>query len=271
MSERSLTGYQNSDATSGVRDQEVFRYDAVGDDVVCVSCNPTGASPEGQRFHVEGGFVKVDPQGLWDDRWVAAILPEARTSPDRSLYRPRVVLDNGRVFFNSADSLVPADANRTWDVYQYEPSGVGSCPAGSAAVARTGAACLSLLSSGKAEEESAFLDASASGDDVFFLGPGRLSGRDKDTVYDVYDARVNGSEEALLPVPACLGEACRPSAAPPSVPDSASESFHGAGNRTRCPKGKRKVRRHGHVRCVKHKHRSQKHSKRHGSARGTSR
>ena len=271
MSESSLTGYENRDVASGVRDQEVFRYDAVEEALVCVSCNPTGASPEGQRFHLEIGFAKVDPQGLWEDRWVAAILPEARTSPDRSLYRPRVVLDNGRVFFNAADSLVPADTNRTWDVYQYEPLEVGSCPAGSAAVERTGTACVSLLSSGKADEESAFLDASADGDDVFFLSPGRLSVRDKDDVYDVYDARVNGREETLHPVSECVGEGCRPLAMPPSVSDPASEVFRGATNRAKCPKGKRKVKRHGRVRCVKRKHRPQRHPKRHGQRKGASR
>ena len=63
---------------------------------------------------------------------MAAILPQA-TSPKpkagRSLYRPRSVLDNGRVFFNAVDALVPADSNGNWDVYQYQPDGVGSCSA----------------------------------------------------------------------------------------------------------------------------------------------
>lgn len=263
MSEQSLTGYENRDVASGVPVQEVFRYDAAADELVCASCNPSGASPEGERFRVPG-FPKVDPQELWQDRWLAATLPEARRSPVRSLYRPRAVLDNGRLFFNAVDSLVAADANRNWDVYQYEPLGVGSCNGSeSPTVARSGSACVSLLSSGSAKEEAAFLDASVSGDDVFFLTPGRLSVRDKDDIYDVYDARVNGREDVLNPVSECAGEDCRPAAVAPSDPTPASETFRGVAKRINCPKGKRKVKRHGKVRCIKrNKHRAQKHRKR---------
>ena len=47
MSERSLTGYDNRDANSGVPDEEVFLYDADTGRLVCASCNPTGARPVG--------------------------------------------------------------------------------------------------------------------------------------------------------------------------------------------------------------------------------
>ena len=47
MSERSLTGYENRDASSDVPDEEVFLYDASTGHVVCASCNPTGARPLG--------------------------------------------------------------------------------------------------------------------------------------------------------------------------------------------------------------------------------
>jgi hypothetical protein len=265
MSQQSLTGYENRDVASGEPDQEVFLYDSMEDDSVCVSCNPSGASPEGEKLHVSGGFAMVDPQRLWQDRWVAAILPQARLSPVFSFYRSRAVLDNGRVFFNAVDSLVAADSNDTWDVYQYQPTGVGDCSvvSGGAATARAGDACVSLISSGTAEEEAGFVDASQSGNDAFFLTMGKLSVLDKDAVYDVYDARVGGRAAALDPVSECAGSACRSSSAPPSVSTPSSEVFRGRGNQTKCPKGKRKVKRNGKIKCVRKHGKHKKHRRGH--------
>src|SRR5665811_2526584 len=83
---------------------------------------------------------------------LAATLPEATTGGvgGNSLYSPRAVHDNGRLFFNAADSLVGADSNGNWDVYEYEPSGAGSCSASSAgrAIARSAGGCVALISSG---------------------------------------------------------------------------------------------------------------------------
>lgn len=181
-------------------------------------------------------------------------------------YRARTALDNGRVFFNAFDSLVPADSNGEWDVYQWEPTGVGGCSAssGDAATTRSAGGCVSLLSSGTAEEEAAFLDASVSGDDAFFLTPARLSVTDVDDELDVYDARVGGIEATLQPDPECQGEACRSAAPAPGEPAPGSATFFGPGNTKpskgkRCPRGKRKVRAKGKVRCVvrkkPHRHR----------------
>ncbi len=50
MSERSLTGYDNTDvneATGLHADEEVFLYDTATNRLVCASCNPTGARPVG--------------------------------------------------------------------------------------------------------------------------------------------------------------------------------------------------------------------------------
>ena len=41
-------------------------------------------------------------------------------------YQQRYLSDDGRLFFNSFDSLVPQDTNGKADVYEYEPAGVGS-------------------------------------------------------------------------------------------------------------------------------------------------
>jgi DNA-binding beta-propeller fold protein YncE len=230
MSQRSLTGYENRDAESGEAAQEVFRYDAAADRLDCVSCNPSGALPQASA---RAGELS-DPRGSWDDRLVAAVLPEATqmSISGESLYRTRSVLDNGRVFFNAFDSLVPADSNGQWDVYQHEPTGVGDCVAssGDADTARSGAGCVALLSSGTAEEEAGFLDASVTGDDVFFLTPAQLNETDEDKELDVYDARVDGVPATLPEINECLGEACQPAAEVLFDQTPASAAFRGAGN-----------------------------------------
>jgi len=272
MSERSLTGYDNHDVVSGEPVEEVYRFDDEADSLTCVSCNPSGASPRGA---VASDRRFSDPQGIWNKRWIAASLPEATVSEvnGSSLYQPRMVLDNGRVFFNAIESLVPGDANGQVDVYQFEPTGVGSCTPSTEGLAtmRSSGGCVGLISSGSGEEEAAFLDASTSGDDVFFLSPARLSVLDKDTIYDVYDARVNGVPATLNPRSECSGEGCQQAAEDPraGVPNSAT--FNGSGNgKARCPAGKRRARSHGRTRCVRpkhHKHRHQ-HRRKHSHNRG---
>jgi hypothetical protein len=276
MSQRSLTGYDNRDAVSGEANQEVFAYDAVSDRLSCASCNPTGSSPVGQLSVAksgDGASRKVDPRELFNKQQsTAAILPQAWQGDGLSntFHQPRYVLDNGRVFFNAFDSLVPADSNGQWDVYQWEPLGTGDCSTSSsgAAISRTEGGCVSLISSGTAEEEAAFLDTSASGDDVFFLSTAQLSVLDEDAVYDVYDARVNGVPAQRTPRTECLGEACAPAPNPPNDPTPSSASFEGAGNQPslRCPVGKkRQLRNNGASRCVaqkKHKKKSSHKAKR---------
>jgi hypothetical protein len=100
-----------------------------------------------------------------------------------------------------------------------------------------------LSSSGESGEESAFLDASADGSDVFFLTSGRLSSSDVDSAYDVYDAHLCSasapcaSPAAATPPPCATADACR--AAPTPQPDifgaPSSESFKGQGNITPAP------------------------------------
>jgi hypothetical protein len=264
MSQRSLTGYVNLDVTSGEPVQEVFRYDAAQDRLDCVSCNPSGGAPEGQAGVITGRLVD---RNLWLHRWVAATLPQPPIveTAGVSLYQPRAVLDNGRIFFNAIDSLVPADSNGQWDVYQWEPTGVGDCTASSAgaSISPSAGGCVSLLSSGSAEREAGFLDASQSGDDVFFLTSARLSVTDEDEELDVYDARVNGVAATLSPRSECQGEACQSPPPPPLDPTPASSAFEGQGNvraqgAKRCAKGKRKVRRGGKVRCLARKQRAKR-------------
>lgn len=257
MSQRGLTGYDNRDAASGAPLQEVFLYDAIADQLRCVSCNPSGGRPSGVE-PLDAGLV--DPRGRWTGEMLAGVLPlsNIRGTAGYAFYQPRAVLENGRVFFNAFDALVPADANGGWDVYQHEPTGVGDCTtsSGDADTARSAGGCVSLISSGTAEEEVGFLDASITGDDVFFLSSARLSVLDEDSELDVYDARVDGVLAIQEPNPECLGEACQPAPSAPNDPTPASAALQGAGNlkpkagQPRCPKGKRAVRRKGKTKCV---------------------
>lgn len=174
MSDRSLTGYDNRDAVSGQADEEVFLYDESTGRLVCASCNPRGARPRSR----EGGSMLSG--------W-------STSSLSVGAHAPRYVSDSGRLFFNSSDGLVSGDVDGTWDVYEYEPPGVGSCSTSSAAYSASQFGCIGLISGGDSAEGSVFLDASANGNDVFFLTAAKLSSRDDDESYDVYDAHVCGS------------------------------------------------------------------------------
>jgi len=273
MSERALAGNDTIDARINEPAEEVYRYDAVTQELACASCDPSNAAPVATRLISPA----LDPHDIWENRLLGAVLAQphgAEAVPGLAFHRPRTVLDDGRVFFNSFGPLVPGDSNGEWDVYQYESDGAGSCGAasGNAATARSGNGCVSLLSSGRAEGETVFIDASVSGNDVFFMTQGRLSAIDGGDAVDVYDARVNGVAATLPPRPAeCLGEACQSAAEAPVDPTPASSSFSGAGNvSAHCPKGKRTVKRNGRARCVKrrhHKHKHRKSSHRRGAAR----
>jgi hypothetical protein len=267
MSQRPLTGYDNRDAVSGQPDQEVFLYHApaAGEaKLVCASCNPTGARPRGREYGDESQHLLYGGSGVWDSTtWLAANVPGWNpTSLGYAHYQPRYLSDSGRLFFNSSDALLPADSNATVDVYQYEfPAAPGqpasdTCTTTSSAYSPASGGCLDLISSGTSKEESAFLDASETGDDVFFFTSAQLSRRDFDTALDVYDARSGGGEpEPVKPVE-CAGDGCQQPATPPIDTTPGSLTFSGAGNLLQCPKGK--VKKSG--KCVK------KHAKKHKKA-----
>ncbi len=231
MSARPLTGYDNRDVSSGASDEEVFVYDAAGNagrgSLACASCDPTGARPHGALLtSTEGKNALVDKIHVWGGRWVAANVPVWSTP----LYQSRYLSDSGRLFFNSSDALVPSDINGTEDVYEFEPLGVGTCTSASVAFAARSGGCVNLVSTGTSGEESAFVDASESGDDVFFMTSAQLVASDNDSVPDVYDARVDGGFPAGQPVPACEGDACQSPVAPPSDPTPGSLTYRGSGN-----------------------------------------
>ncbi len=207
MSLRELTGYDNHDGANGKPDEEVFVYDAAESAVICASCNPTGGRPVGVEYGGEGEnmpLAKGEGTGTWErSTSIAADLPtwtSYRLTYAR--YQSRFLSNSGRLFFNARDALVPQDKNQTWDVYEWEPSGVGDCSSSAPGFEAPTDACVSLISSGTSAQESVFLDASEGGSEVFFLTTARLwPNYDFDNSYDIYDARECSSTSPCIPEP----------------------------------------------------------------------
>ena len=241
MSAAPITGFDNVDANpqaKGARDEEVYLYDSAESTLTCVSCNRANSRPSGvldTDASGEGLGLLADRRQVWgkvgDEHWLAGNIPGwTAQSLTSALFQPRYLNDEGRLFFNSPDNLVPAATNHEENVYEYEPSGVGSCdvPAGG---------CVSLISSGTSDRESAFLEASPSGNDAFFVTEGKLLPQDTDTAFDIYDARTCTSAAPCLSLPASVGEGCtetetcRPVAeAPAPRVSGGTATFQGPGN-----------------------------------------
>ncbi|HEU4701717.1 MAG TPA: hypothetical protein VFS37_04480, partial [Conexibacter sp.] len=178
---RASTGVPGNDTgptgevTNGHR--EMYLY-TIGVGLQCVSC-PAGEATS--------------------DATVSPTVTDAVISYTVPGIRPRFLSDGGRVFFSTADALVPEDVNGVADAYDYDPS--------------TGRA--SLLSTGKGSDPANFVDASVTGDDVFIVTRQRLVKSDRDGLVDLYDVRIGDALPDVFeePTPSCEGEACQP---PPS-------------------------------------------------------
>jgi hypothetical protein len=230
--------------------QEAYLYDSATGELSCPSCNPSGTASLGRSAL----------------RRIKA--PGAGPSP---LPQPRYLLDSGRLYFDSRESLSLADSNEgVEDVYQYEPEGVGTCERQSG--------CVSLISAGTGTVDSNLLAVDETGKSAFFTTRDQLVIKDKDELIDLYVAREDGgipAETETLPGE-CQGEACQPPVSAPNDPTPGSASFQGAGNvvegtkpRPRCPKGK--ARRKGRCVAKKHKQQQRKHHKRAKHERGSTR
>ncbi|HET8565813.1 MAG TPA: hypothetical protein VFL77_04985 [Solirubrobacterales bacterium] len=204
--------------------------------LICVSCGPNGSEEgSGARF--------------------------ARSAPEGPAAGPVVAMANSGayVFFETADGLVPRDANRTLDVYEWEAQGSGTCSRASG--------CVALISSGNDSAPSFFLGASPDGANVYFGTHARLVPADTDTSGDVYDARIcTTADPCIQPPPAhegeCEGDACATPRAAPVDATPSSLTYHGPGNprssahrrgcrhpkhgrKTHCRRHHRRPRNHG--------------------------
>ncbi len=179
---------------------EVYVYEPAANRVVCVSCNPSGASPTGDAvFNLQ---ADIGAGGTVIDQQLSHVITN----------------DGAHIFFDTQDSLVPQDTNGHWDVYEFDVATGG----------------VHLISTGQAASDSIFLDASPDGSNVFFTTRQRLLSADIDGSVDLYDARVGGgiAGQDQSAAAGCVGDTCQGSpGSPPAAPVSpASLALSGAGN-----------------------------------------
>jgi sugar lactone lactonase YvrE len=206
-----LTGFDSE----GI--EELYRYDANTQIITCASCRRDGGRPTGEPS--AGEILQYF-----------------------EFYRPRAILDNGEVFFNTPDPLAPADINSVEDVYSFDGQNQ------------------TLISPGTGNSNSVFGDASESGENVFFVTGNRLVKGDTNDDVDVYDARIEGgfqSQNEEPPGSPCLATGCRGLAASaPALPSVGSEASGIAqaprsvrhGKKT-CHIGKAKGKKSGRAKC----------------------
>jgi hypothetical protein len=204
-----LPGHFNS----GTELEQIYRYDVPANTLSCVSCAPAGVTPESNAemsvLEANGENRGLqDETGMVDERGISS--------------------DGDRIFFDTADPLVPQVTNTGSTVVglegRIEPQGRN--------VYEWENGTVYLLSSGKSARSSYFFDNSENGSDVFFATTDGLVPGDTDGAYDVYDARIphEGDNPPPAAVP-CEGSVCQ---GPPNVPSPltppASATFSGLGN-----------------------------------------
>jgi hypothetical protein len=205
-----LTGYTNNGH------EEVFRYDAPEEAIACVSCNPTGARSIGESGLARNGLS---------------------------------LTDDGRVFFDTSDPVVPDDLDNREDVYEWSEGEVH------------------LISTGLSPFNSSLLTASADGKDAFFFTRDTLVKQDLNgSLVKVYDARENGGFPYTPPEVECKASDECHGAGTPSPEAAKINTITGTGGNHEpgtepktCPKGK--VKKNG--KCVKKPHTKKHHKKKH--------
>ncbi len=225
------TGFCNGNPNgngSQSRCSQLFVYSADANKLTCASCGPAGTVPT-------------------DSAWLE--LQAGGSATATTWHRSHALSDDGkRVFFTTASKLVAEDTNGAADAYEYDVA--------------TGE--LHVISKGSAPGDSYFMDASADGNDVFFVTRAQLVGWDIDRNADLYDARVGGGfPEPVAPPVACAGDVCQGSfEEPPTTATPSTATFAGKGNvRTRKRQAaKHKVKRS--KRCRRAAHKSKAHGKR---------
>jgi hypothetical protein len=234
-STENITGYDSGGKP------EIYRYryepgSPSGGSIVCVSCNPDGASPSyGATF--TRSAMNDNPGGT----------------------TPRPISENGEyVFFDTQESLLAQDTNGRADVYEWHED----------PTSHEGA--LGLITTGQDTSDSFFLDSSPDGKNVFFGTHARLVPADQDNQGNLYDARIEGGFPAPLGAGPCEGDACQNPSPAPVYQTPTSLSFSGAGDipsgpppTTTTVKDKTaskcvKPKRLSHGKCVKPKQKAKK-------------
>ena len=181
-------------------------YERANGQTTLVSCSPDGgnadfdasladASADGTRvfFETRESLVSADSDGVQDvyeradgQTTLVSAGPDGGNG-DRDVYLEGASADGTRVFFETDESLVAADTDLTWDVYEHA--------GGQTMLASTGPAATD------GDFDASFADASADGTRVLFESEASLVSADTDLLWDVYE-RAGGQTTLVSTGPA---------------------------------------------------------------------
>jgi hypothetical protein len=221
------TGDLATGATSGQRNLYVEH----GGQIKFVADDPSVEPEAGHPFYVtpdglHAVFTSTAPHGVYNNAGFnevykytyggalecASCRPNGEAPTAGASIAGRTLSDDGaRLFFQSADAVLPAAQSAQTNVFEYEAGEVH------------------LLTPGEGSA-AVLLGAGASGQDVFIASFEELSPQGQGTSFGIYDARENAVVPPLSTAAGCQGETCR--GAGPSVPILAgpgSASFEAPG------------------------------------------
>jgi hypothetical protein len=235
-------GYNNTDQETGQADSEVYEYTAPTKSggtgqLLCASCDPSGAQPVGKALI--GG---ISPTGGIQKGKIGL------TGISTPFYRARALSEDGRRLFYAAPASLATPYN---SVYEYEQNGVGSC--------ESARGCQNLISSPSSTEADYFLGSSADGNDVFIATSSRLVSSDSDNLRDVYDVRIDGGIDPQVVESQCEA-GCHEPSSPPGSSSRATGVIGPSGNAlppSKCKNGFKL----SHGKCGKVKKKPNKHKK----------
>ena len=213
---------------------DVYRYDSDAEELERVSRAAPGGEDNGAfdvvgRFHPSIGLFGVEIFSGTDyaemGRWASE--------------------DGQTVVFKTEEGLLPEDQNGFMDSYLLRGQQLYRLPGTSDQFGGG-------LSAASIDDRPVL---SHDGSTVAFVSRQLLLPSDGDSAIDVYALRVDGGYPIEPDPQVCQGEECQgPAGAPPAGANAASANSPSTGNVKSkpgsCPKGKRKVRRAGKVRCV---------------------
>jgi hypothetical protein len=187
--------YARLDSGDTDEGEDIYRYDTETGALVRISIGQDGYDANGNATNVDA-FIETNEGG--------------QVAPRLSISE-----SGEKVFFTTAEALVPQDTNNARDAYEWD------------------AGHIYLISDGVTQTGSKLVSISPSGRDVLFVTAAALTWQDGDTAQDIYDARVEGGFPAPSTQASCSGEICQglpPTAGTPPSPGSATVT--GAGNIT---------------------------------------
>jgi hypothetical protein len=198
-----LTSYANAGHT------EIYRYDDKDKSLRCISCSPLATPAASDARLGDYGTLR------------------------RTTFIHNVSDDGKRIFFETAEALVPADSDGINDIYEWRQPDADTPPV------------LDLISSGKSvaypqnpqvtpPRPNLLLGVTPDGSNVFFLAQDALvAGAPGGGTSAIYDARVNGgfAPPAPMAVPCLEWRECQGEGRTlPPVPTALSLTLGGSGN-----------------------------------------